>query len=60
MMHCTRAYSMMQSLSDAVEMMKITAMKAIMYMVDFLLIHTTGYDTFSGRAAMRAQKIGNG
>ena len=43
-----------------VEMMKITAIKAIMYMVDFLLIHTTGYDTFSGRAAMQAQRIGNG
>ena len=43
-----------------VEMMKIAAMKAIMYMVDFLLLHTTGYDTFSGRAAMRAQNIGNG
>ena len=25
-----------------VEMMKIAAMKAIMYMVDFLLIHTMG------------------
>ena len=43
-----------------VEMMKIAAIKAIMYMVDFLWIHTTGYDTFSGRAAMQAQRIGNG
>ena len=43
-----------------VEMMKMAAMKAIMYMVDFLLVHTTGYDTFRGRMAMRAQKIGNG
>ena len=43
-----------------VEIMKIAAMKAIMYMVDFLLVHTTGYGAFSGRAVMRAQKIGNG
>ena len=52
----------MSLLYDAVidvEMMKKAAMKA-MHMVDFLLIHTTGYDTFSGRAAMRTQKIGNG
>jgi hypothetical protein len=42
------------------EMMKISPMKAIMNMVDLLMIHTTGYDTFSGRAAMQAQRIGNG
>ena len=50
-------------LNDAVigaEMMKITAINAIMNTVDFLWIHTTGYDTFSGRAAMQAQRIGNG
>ena len=50
-------------LNDAVigaEMMKITAIKAIMTMVDFLWIHTTGYDTFSGREAMQAQRIRNG
>jgi hypothetical protein len=58
-MHCTPAYSMMQSLPGA-EMTKITAMKVIMIVVDFLVIHTTGYDTFSGRAAMRAQRIGDG
>jgi hypothetical protein len=54
----------MSLLYDAVidvEMMKMAAMKAIMYMVDFLLVlHTTGYDTFSGRAAMRGKKTGNG
>jgi hypothetical protein len=42
------------------EMMKITAIKAIMNMVDSLMIHTTGYDTYSGRAAMQAQRFGNG
>ena len=44
----------MSLLYDAVidvELMKIAAMKAIMYMVDSLLIHTTAYDTFSGRVA---------
>jgi hypothetical protein len=42
------------------EMMKISPMIAIMNMVDSLMIHTTGYDMFSGRAAMQAQRIGNG
>jgi hypothetical protein len=40
--------------------MKISPMKAIMNMVDSLMIYTTGYDTFSGRAAMQAKRIGNG
>ena len=41
-----------------VEMMMMAAMKAIMLMVNFLLVHTMlGYDMFSGRAAMWAQKI---
>jgi hypothetical protein len=41
-------------------MMKRAAMKPTIFMVGFLLVHTTGYHTFSGGSARQAEKIDNG